>query len=156
MSGTPALRAAGIEDAASLAALIRLAFSAQSVVTDPLPSALKENPASLEAHFRKGDGGFLVEGPVAGLLWAVTDKGLYLGRVAVHPEWRGRGFAKRLIEAAEGVARGRRLPLMHLSTRLVLADNRRLFAACGFVETTREAHPGYAHPTFVNMEKRLG
>ena len=42
-----------------------------------------------------------------------------------------------------------------LSTRLALLDNRRLFAACGFVETTREAHPGYAEPTFVNMVKRL-
>ncbi len=44
---------------------------------------------------------------------------------------------------------------MHLSTRLVLLDNRRLFVACGFVETTRDTHPGYAEPTFVNMEKRL-
>jgi len=42
-----------------------------------------------------------------------------------------------------------------LSTRLVLLDNRCLFTACGFIETTREAHPGYAEPTFVNMEKRL-
>jgi hypothetical protein len=25
----------------------------------------------------------------------------------------------------------------------------------GFVETTREAHPGYAEPTFVNLQKRL-
>jgi hypothetical protein len=47
------------------------------------------------------------------------------------------------------------LPRIHLSTRLVLLDNRRLFAACGFVETTCHAHPGYAEPTFVNMEKRL-
>ena len=44
------------------------------------------------------------------------------------------------------------LPRLYLSTRLVLLDNRRLFAACGFVETTRDAHPGYAEPTFVNME----
>ena len=30
-----------------------------------------------------------------------------------------------------------------------------MFAACGFVETERHAHPGYAEPTFVDMEKRL-
>jgi hypothetical protein len=47
------------------------------------------------------------------------------------------------------------LPRIRLSTRLALLDNRRLFAACGFVETTRETHPGFAAPTFVNMEKRL-
>jgi penicillin-binding protein 2 len=38
---------------------------------------------------------------------------------------------------------------------VVLADNRRLFARCGFVETAQHAHPGYAQPTFVDMEKRL-
>ena len=64
-------------------------------------------------------------------------------------------IAKALVAAAEAAARAMGLPRVHLSTRLVLLDNRRLFAACGFVETTREAHPGYAEPTFVNMEKRL-
>jgi hypothetical protein len=37
----------------------------------------------------------------------------------------------------------------------VLTGNRRLFAACGFVEIARHAHPGYAAPTWVEMEKRL-
>lgn len=73
-------------DAATVAALIRVAFAAQSVVTDPLPSALLVTEADL---------------------------------------------------------------------RLVLLDNRLLFVVCGFVETTRDTHPGYAEPTFVNMEKRL-
>ena len=73
-------------DAATVAALIRVAFAAQSVVTDPLPSALLVTEADL---------------------------------------------------------------------RLVLLDNRRLFVVCGFVETTRDTHPGYAEPTFVNMERRL-
>ena len=47
-------------------------------------------------------------------------------------------------------ARAMGLPRMHLSTRLVLSDNRHLFGSCGFVETTREAHPGYSAPTSVN------
>ena len=83
------------------------------------------------------------------------DGGLYLSRLAVAPGWRGRGIAKALVGATEADARRRGLPSIDLSTRLVLEDNRRLFAACGFVETTREAHPGYAEPTFVNMVKRL-
>jgi GNAT superfamily N-acetyltransferase len=68
---------------------------------------------------------------------------------------RGLGIAKALVAAAEAAATRMRLPRVHLSTRLPLIDNRRLFAACGFVETTRHAHPGYAEPTFVDMEKRL-
>jgi hypothetical protein len=40
--------------------------------------------------------------------------------------------------------------------RLALTENRRLFAASGFVAMTEAAHPGYARPTFAVMEKRLG
>jgi hypothetical protein len=39
--------------------------------------------------------------------------------------------------------------------RLVLEDNRRLFAACGFVETGTTCHPGFSAPTSATMEKRL-
>jgi N-acetylglutamate synthase-like GNAT family acetyltransferase len=148
------LRPAVPEDAAKIAALIRLAFSRQTVVTDPLPSALKETETSIRAHFA-GGGGAVIEGPAACLLWEMKDGGLYVGRLAVHPDWRGQGLAKRLIAAAEAEARKRGLARLFLSTRLVLVDNRKLFAACGFVETSEEAHPGYAWPTFVNMEKWL-
>jgi GNAT superfamily N-acetyltransferase len=151
----PNIRPATVEDATSLAALIRLAFASQTVVTDPLPSALKESGENLRAHFAAGGGGVVAEGPVACLLWSEKDGGLYVGRVAVHPDARGQGLAKRMLAAAEDEARRRRLPRLHLSTRLVLLDNRRLFATCGFVEIAEHAHPGYAHPTFVDMEKRL-
>ena len=145
------------EDAAAVAALIRAAFAAQSVVTDPLPSALRITEADVAEHLRIGGGAVAeVAGGLAGsALWVEQDGGLYLGRLAVAPAWRGRGIAKALVASAEAAARAMGVPRIHLSTRLVLLDNRRLFAACGFVETTREAHPGYAEATFVNMEKRL-
>ena len=145
------------DDAAAVAALIRTAFAAQSVVTDPLPSALRVTEADVAAHLRTGGGAVAeVAGGLAGsALWVEQDGGLYLARLAVAPAWRGRGIAKALVAAAEAAAHAMGLPRIHLSTRLVLLDNRRLFAACGFVETTREAHPGYAEPTFVNMEKTL-
>jgi GNAT superfamily N-acetyltransferase len=149
------LRPAGPADAEALAALIRLAFAQQTVRTDPPPSALQETGSSVAAHLAKGDGGIVAEGVVAALLWAEQEGGLYVGRLAVHLAWRGQGLARRLIAAAEAVARARGLPRMFLSTRLVLADNRRLFAACGFAEISVHAHPGYAVPTYVTMEKRL-
>ena len=52
-------------------------------------------------------------------------------------------------------ARAVGLPRVRLSTRLVLLASRRLFAACGFVKTTLEAHSGHAEPTLASMEKRL-
>src|SRR5690349_12111341 len=145
------------EDAASVAALIRAAFAAQPVVTDPLPSALRVTEADVVAYLLAGGGAVaMVTNVLAGsALWTEQDGGLYLGRLAVAPAWRRRGVARALVAAAEAAAHNAGLPVMRLSTRLVLLDNRRLFATCGFVETTREAHPGYAEPTFVNMEKRL-
>jgi predicted N-acetyltransferase YhbS len=151
------LRAMVPGDAAAVAVLVRAAFATQSVVTDPLPSALRLNGADVAAHLRSGAGAVAeVAGELAGAaLWVEQDGGLYLGRLAVASVWRGRGIAKALLAAAEAAARGMGLPRVRLSTRLVLLHNRRLFAACGFVETTRQAHPGYAEPTFVNLQKRL-
>ena len=144
-------------DAPAVAAVIRTAFAAQSVITDPLPSALRMTEADVTSHLLHGAGAVAeANGELVGsALWIERDGGLYLGRLAVVPAWRGRGIAKTLVAAAEAAARRMSLPRVHLSTRIMLLDNRRLFAACGFVETTREAHPGYAEPTFVNMEKRL-
>jgi len=145
------------DDAAAVAALIRTAFATQSVVTDPLPSALRVTEADVEAHLR-GGGGAVAEarsGLIGSVMWAEQDGGLYISRLAVATGWRGRGIAKALVAAAEAEGRRMSLPRIHLSTRIPLLDNRRLFAACGFVETTRRAHPGYAEPTSVHMEKRL-
>ena len=151
------LRPIDLADAAVVAALIRTAFAAQSILTDPPPSALRVTEADVVAHLRSG-GGAVAEanGVIVGsALWIEQDSGLYLSRLAVDPAWRGRGIAKALVAAGETAARDMKLPRIHLSTRIPLLDNRRLFAACGFVETTREAHPGYAEPTSMHMEKRL-
>lgn len=145
-------------DAEAVAALVRLAFTQQSVVTDPPASALRES-AEVVAGILAEDGGFgawrggLLVGCV---LWQRKEPGaLYLGRLSVHPAARGLGVARALVGAVESQARALGLGRIMLSTRLVLADNRRLFAACGFVETQIQAHPGYTYPTFVDMEKSL-
>jgi GNAT superfamily N-acetyltransferase len=151
------LRALRVADAAAAAALIRAAFSRMSAAVDPPPSALRETAASVVAGIA-GGGGACVEagGVLVGVvLWAEKDFSLYIARLSVAPDWRGRGIARTRVAAAEAEARRRGLPRMHLSTRLVLADNRRLFASCGFREGERHAHPGYAAPTFIDMEKVL-
>ncbi len=121
-------------------------------------SALRVSATDVSAHLQTGGGAVVAaDGRLVGsALWRETDGGLYLSRVAVAPFWRGRGIARVLISAAEVAARRMNLPRVHLSTRLVLTANRRLFAACGFVETVQHAHPGYAEPTFVDMEKWFG
>jgi GNAT superfamily N-acetyltransferase len=151
------LRALASADAAVAAALIRAAFAEMSAPVDPPPSALRKTAESVAGTIASGGGACAHAGEalVGVVLWAEKDAGLYVTRLSVRPDWRGRGIARALMGMAEAEARRRALPRMHLSTRLVLADNRRLFAACGFEERQKHAHPGYSKPTFVHMEKLL-
>jgi GNAT superfamily N-acetyltransferase len=151
-------RPLGPDDAEAIAALVRLAFLATSVEPDPPPSARRETAESVRAALEAGGGaGIDAEARlVACVLWQPKPPGLYLGRLAVDPRHRGQGHARRLVGAAEAAARAGGHGVLWLATRLVFQDNRRLFASCGFFETTLHTHPGYAAPTFVNMEKRLG
>jgi predicted N-acetyltransferase YhbS len=152
-----AVRALAPADAAAAAALIRAAFADLSAPVDPPPSALRETEATVAATIASGGGACAEAGAaLAGVvLWDEKEGGLTIARLSVRPDWRGRGVARALMDAAEAEARRRALPRMHLSTRLALLDNRRLFAACGFRETSVHAHPGYSAPTFVDMEKLL-
>ncbi len=155
---TISIRVATVVDAALLSELIQAAFSAYLVPLDPPSGALKETPEALRAKFV--DHGACVAqigGTAVGcvLFTPVDENVLYLGRLAVHPDWRRRGVARALIAFVEDEARRRGLGRLRLNTRIALTDNHRLFAACGFVEVGREAHPGFSEPTSINMEKRL-
>jgi GNAT superfamily N-acetyltransferase len=151
-------RPASAADASLLSELIMAAFSAYPITLNPPSSALKETPDAIRARFPDQGGGIAEIGnvPVGCVLFEPEPNGtLYLGRLAVHPAWRGRGIARALIAFVEDEARRRGLDRLRLSVRIVLTDNHRLFAACGFVEVGREAHPGFSEPTSINMEKRL-
>ena len=152
-----AVRAMAAADCHTVAVLIRTAFVAQPVPTDPAPSALRETEITVAAHLAAGGGAVACAGDqiVGSVMWEPKDGGLYLERLAVDPAWRGRGIARALVAATEAAAGLAGMSRVHLGTRLVLTGNRRLFAACGFVEIAQHAHPGYAAPTWVEMEKRL-
>lgn len=152
-----ALRLATAADAAVVADLVRLAFSTQSVQTDPPSSALKETPATIARELAHGGGAVAHDRGllVGAVLWREDGGSLYVGRLAVHPAQRRRGIARLLMAEAEREARRRALTRMHLGVRLMLEDNRRLFLSCGFVDAEYLSHEGYTEPTWVRMERRL-
>jgi ribosomal protein S18 acetylase RimI-like enzyme len=80
---------------------------------------------------------------------------LYVGRLAVLPEWQGRGIASRLMGAAEEMARSKGYACMSLNVRIALAGNRALFEKLGFRFKSEERHPGFSEPTFISMRKEL-
>lgn len=78
---------------------------------------------------------------------------LYVGKLAVAPASQGRGIGRHLIDIAEQTARSLSLPALRLQTRIELTENHEIFAAWGFVEAGRSAHPGFTRPTSIEMKK---
>jgi ribosomal protein S18 acetylase RimI-like enzyme len=158
MSDTPVLRTAGAGDAAAIAATIASSFAQYRGVLVPESGAFRETADGIAAEMGKGAGAIVAErnGEMVGCVLVEEMEGdLYFGRLSVLPSSRGLGLAQRLIEAVETEAHRRGLAGVRLGVRIVLTDNQRLFQALGYRETSREAHPGFDHPTSINMRKPL-
>jgi ribosomal protein S18 acetylase RimI-like enzyme len=156
-AGGFSIRAARVGDAAVIADLIRLAFSAQPRPTNPPSSALNETAATIADHLGRGGGAILEsDGTIVGVvLWNEEDGALYISRLSVHPERRRRGTARALMEEAEREARRLGFSRMTLGVRLELEENRRFFRSVGFVDASFRSHEGFSEPTWVLMERRL-
>jgi len=158
MSDLLVLRAATLADAAAIAATIAAAFEQYRGKLKPESGAFRETAKGIAEELRRGAGAIVADrnGRVVGCVMTKLLGGdLYFGRLAVLPEARGTGLAKRLIEAVEADARERGLPGVRLGVRVVLTANQKLFTSMGYVETSREAHPGFDYPTSINMRKSL-
>ncbi|WP_339852830.1 GNAT family N-acetyltransferase [uncultured Nisaea sp.] len=145
------------DDLAEIVALIHRAFEQYRGKLEPESGALTESVESLRKRLEKNRL-FLAEddGRISGAVFA-TQKGdaVYLDRLAVDPEVRCRGIARRLIEAVEAHARATGAARITLGVRLALQHNIDYFRRWGFVETGRQAHDGFDAPTSMDMEKRL-
>jgi len=158
MSDTLALRAATVADASAIAATIAAAFTQYRGKLVPESSAFRETPEAIVEQLANGAGAIVAErnGTMLGCVMTELLEGdLYFGRLAVLPAARGLGLAKRLIAAVEDDARRRGLPGVRLGVRIALPENQRLFSSLGYREISREAHPGFDHPTSINMRKPL-
>ncbi len=158
MSDTLALRAATLADAPAIAATIATAFAQYRGILVPESSAFRETPEAITTQLAAGSSVIVAErnGTMIGcVVTEVLEGDLYFGRLAVLPEARGAGLAKRLIGAVEDEARRRGLTGVRLGVRIALEANQRLFNSLGYREISREAHPGFDHPTSINMRKPL-
>ena len=121
---------------------------------DPPSSSLKETLADFAARF-KSDTIFVASdaGELIGSIFCTPeDDALYVGRLAVRPDWRRRGVASALIEAAKSEAQRRGATRMTLGARIALPGNLALFRRHGFAIVRKTCHPGFTTPTSYDME----
>lgn len=151
------IRRADGASAEAVAALIHRAFSQYRGRLDPESSALSESVDRIRA--RIADEAVLVAEQARRIVGCVAVQRkpdcVYAGRLAVEPAARGAGIGRSLMAAAEDQARGMAGRALRVDVRLDLTENRAFFRALGFVEGAHCCHPGFARPTYVELEKIL-
>ena len=148
---------AEFSDWEALMALLHAAFAFQHDRVDP-PSSLHRFDAKSIAVKAREEQLFLAldDGTLVGCIFGKPKSSvLYVGKMAVSPQRQGQGIGRRLMQAAEGLARRSGLGALELETRIELTENHETFAALGFVKVSEGAHPGYDRTTFIAMRKTL-
>lgn len=66
-------------------------------------------------------------------MWFVLDEA-HVCNVAVHPDWRGRGYGRRIFEALIALAQENSMAMMTLEVRRSNAVAQALYHGCGFLD----------------------
>jgi phosphinothricin acetyltransferase len=153
-----AVRRLEASDTAALAQVLRLIQTSFAYMTgriDP-PSSMHQLTVSALAQMAKDSSVLALGDPVAACLVAKPlPHALYLGKIAIASDLRGRGVLRALLGRSEELARSLSLSRLELQVRIELVENQKIFGKCGFVETARNAHPGYDRATEITMQKFL-
>lgn len=142
-------------DWASLLRLIRDEFAFMEGRIDPPSSMHRLTEDDIARQAVEGEVWVIGAPPRACVFLTRKGDALYLGKLAVAAAHRGMGLARALVDVAAERARAMGLPALELQVRVELAENQAAFAALGFAETGRTAHPGHDRPTSITMRKLL-
>jgi len=157
MNVEPIVRDAHDEDVERLRDVLVRAFREYEGRLDPPSGVHSETVASLASRLKEG-GALICEadGIAAGSIFYAPKAGyLYVGRLGVIPECRGRGIGDMLLRAAERRAGELGLSRVRLGVRLSLGALRAYYEARGYVSIALGRHAGYTEATYVEMEKVL-
>jgi predicted N-acetyltransferase YhbS len=151
------IRQASSADLPAVVDVIHAAFDEYRGRLDPPSSAHHKTVESAREELRDGGAFVAVDGSelVGCVFYHPYPDHIYLDRLAVLPAQRGRGLARRLISAVEQRALAAAIPLVRLSVRLALADNRAYYERQGYQLWRFGTHAGYAAPTYVTLQKRI-
>ncbi|MEO8610764.1 MAG: GNAT family N-acetyltransferase [Chloroflexota bacterium] len=154
---TITLHAAAEADTVQVLALILDAFEEYRGVLNPPSGAHRETADTIHKKLVEGGGFIAYVGEKASgcVLYEPEANGLYLGRLAVLPDYRKQGVAHALIEAVENRACELNLAKVTLGVRVQLSGNRAFFERLGYQVVAYDMHDGFSEPTFMTLEKAL-
>ena len=137
--------------------LIRDAFAYMDGIVDP-PSSMHSLSVTDSMTFADQGEVWVIESSaevIACMVLTPRNDALYLGKLAVHEDFRGLGLARRMVEAAEASARRCAMKYLELQTRVELSRNQNIFIAMGFAEAGRARHSGYNRDTSITYRKAV-
>ena len=143
-------------DVPRIRALVQAAFAEYEATFDPPAGALRETEEATARSLTQG-GALLAwrgEEAVGTVQFRLEPVYVYLGRLAVLPQARGRGVARMLISCVEQIARLAERDRVHLGTRLKLTRNVALYQRLGYQIVNQFQHPRGAD-VVVWLEKTL-
>lgn len=144
-------------DAETIVQILHDAFREYDGVLVPPSGVHRETVESVCAKMQTGQ--WLLardNGRAVGCVWCEPRDGyMYLGRLAVVPERRGRGIGDVLIDAVETRARELGFTRVRLGVRFVLTDMRAAYERRGYVFVETRTHEGFTEPTYVILEKMV-
>ena len=146
-------RAQSPYDWQALQTLITQAFAGMAGRINPPSSAGNLTPQTLAQLSQTSEIWVIGQPPQACMILTPMPDKLYLGKLAVLPDQRGRGLARRLVTHAETRARALQLSRLELETRIELTENHAFFQHLGFTELARTAHAGFDRPTAITFAK---
>ena len=135
--------------------LMRTSFAYMDGVVNPPSSIHRLTLERLQAQARDAEVWSLAPPLCAAVILTPRLHALYIGKLCVSTQARGRGLSRQLIDHAAARANDLGLPKLELETRIELTANHATFRAMGFVEVARTAHKGYANPTAITFTKAV-
>lgn len=137
--------------------VLHAAFEEYRGKLDPPSGVHSETSATIREKLTKGWAVIAkVNGKIVGCVFGQLDgDAVYLGRLAVLPEFRRLGIAHKLVAWIEQEGHALNARCIRLGVRLPLHELQAWYERQGYRVVESRTHAGYRHPTSVIMEKPL-
>lgn len=141
------------EELGDILKLIQISFAYMEGRIDPPSSMQSLTISDISEHCYSGEVWSLGDPVVACMFLKFKSDALYIGKLAVSENQRGKGIARKMIELADRRAQVHNKNYLELFTRIELTENHLVFSKLGFKKVAEAAHSDYEQSTYIIMTK---